>query len=77
MPLLLSVLGHHSEPGDPVLIDWLIHLFQSVVSLGPMAIVIVLGVVIVSDSGRNHGSLPHPARQVQLVIMASLFRNGC
>ena len=48
MPLLLSVLGHHSEPGDPVLIDWLIHLFQSVVSLGPMAIVIVLGVVIVA-----------------------------
>jgi len=48
MPLLLSVLGHHSEPGDPVLIDWLIHLFQSVVSLGPMAIVIMLGVVIVA-----------------------------
>ncbi len=48
MPLLLSVLGHHSEPGDPVLIDWLIHLFQSVVSLGPMAIVIMLGIVIVA-----------------------------
>lgn len=48
MPLLLSVLGHHSEPGDPVLIDWMLHLFHSVVSLGPMAIVIVLGVVIVA-----------------------------
>lgn len=48
MPLLLSVLGHHSEPGDPILIDWMLHLFHSVVSLGPLAIVIVLGVVIVA-----------------------------
>ncbi len=48
MPILLSVLGHHSEPGDPVLIDWMLHLFNSVVSLGPLAIVIALGVVIVA-----------------------------
>ena len=48
MPLLLSVLGHHSEPGDPVLIDWLLHLFHSVVNLGPLAIVILLGIVIVA-----------------------------
>ena len=48
MPLLLSVLGHHSEPGDPVLLDWMLHLFHSVVALGPMAIVIVLGIVIVA-----------------------------
>ena len=48
MPILLSVLGHHSEPGDPVLIDWMLHLFYSVVNLGPLAIVIVLGVIIVS-----------------------------
>ena len=48
MPLLMSILGHHSEPGDPVLIDWLLHLFQSVISLGPLAVVIVLGVVIVA-----------------------------
>ena len=48
MPLLLSVLGHHSEPGDPVLIDWLLHLFHNVVALGPMAIVVVLGVIIVA-----------------------------
>ena len=48
MPILLSVLGHHSEPGAPVLIDWMLHLFNSVVSLGPLAIVIALGVVIVA-----------------------------
>ena len=48
MPILLSVLGHHSEPGDPVLLGWLLHLFYSVVGLGPLAIVIVLGVIIVT-----------------------------
>lgn len=48
MSLLLSILGHHSEPGDPVLIDWMLHLFYSVVNLGPLAIVIALGVVIVA-----------------------------
>ena len=48
MPILLSVLGHHSEPGDPVLLDWLLHLFYRVVGLGPLAIVIVLGVIIVT-----------------------------
>ena len=48
MPPLLSILRHHSEPGDPVLIDWMLHLFYSVVNLGPLAIVIVLGAVIVT-----------------------------
>ena len=48
MPLLLNVLAHHSEPGDPVLIDWMLHLFYSVVNLGPLAIVILIGVVIVA-----------------------------
>ena len=48
MPLLLDIMAHHSEPGDPVLIDWMLHLFHSVVALGPLAIVIVLGVVIVA-----------------------------
>ena len=48
LPLLLSILGHHSEPGDPALIDWMLHLFHSIVSLGPLAIVIVLGAVIVA-----------------------------
>ena len=48
MPILLSVLGHHSEPGDPVLFDWLLHLFSNIVNLGPLAVVIVLGVIIIA-----------------------------
>ena len=58
MPLLLSVLAHHSEPGDPALIEWLLNLFQSVVALGPLAIVIILGAIIVI---------------IPVVIMATFF----
>ena len=48
MSLLLSILGHHAEPGDPVLIEWVMHLFYSIVSLGYLAVIIVLGAVIVT-----------------------------
>ena len=45
---LLSVLAHHDEPGDPVLLSWVLHLFYSIVSLGYGAVVIVLGTIIVT-----------------------------
>ena len=77
MPILLSVLGHHSEPGDPVLLDWLLHLFYSVVGLGPLAIVIVLGVIIVTIPVHDNGSFPHSARQVQhIALMKVEFANN-
>ncbi len=46
--LLLSVLAHHSEPGDPVLMEWIRHQIDSILGLGPAAIVIGLGAVIVA-----------------------------
>ena len=46
--LLLSVLAHHGEPGDPVLFDWIKHQLDSILGLGPGAIVIALGLVIVA-----------------------------
>ena len=46
--LLLSVLAHHGEPGDPVLFDWIKHQIDSILGLGPGAIVIALGLVIVA-----------------------------
>ncbi len=46
--LLLSVLAHHAEPGDPVLFEWIKHQIDSILGLGPGAIVIVLGLVIVA-----------------------------
>ena len=46
--LLLSVLAHHGEPGDPVLFDWIKHQIDSILGVGPTAIVIGLGAVIVT-----------------------------
>ena len=46
--LLLSVLAHHSEPGDPVLLEWIKHQIDSILGLGPATIVIGLGAVIVA-----------------------------
>ncbi len=45
---LLSVLAHHSEPGDPVLMEWIRHQIDSILGLGPAVIVIGLGAVIVA-----------------------------
>ncbi len=45
--VLLSVLAHHSEPGDPVLLAWIRHQIDAIFGLGPAAIVIALGLVIV------------------------------
>ena len=47
MPLL-SITAHHSEPGDPVLIDWIIHIIQSITGLGSLPLVIILGLIVVA-----------------------------
>ena len=41
-------LAHHSEPGDPVLMEWIRHRIDDLTGLGPWAIVIILGVLIVA-----------------------------
>ena len=41
-------LAHHSEPGDPVLLEWIRHQIDALLGLGPGAIVITLGLVIVA-----------------------------
>ena len=46
--MLLSMLAHHSEPGDPVLLGWIKDQIDAILGLGPNAIVIVLGLVIVA-----------------------------
>ena len=42
------ILAHHSEPGDPVLLGWIMHQIDATVGLGPLAIVLALGLVIVA-----------------------------
>ena len=46
--MLLSMLAHHSEPGDPVLLGWIKDQIDALLGLGPSAIVIALGLVIVA-----------------------------
>lgn len=46
--LLLSVLAHQGEPGDPVLFEWIKHQIDSILGVGPGAVVIALGLVIVA-----------------------------
>ena len=41
-------LAHHSEPGDPVLLEWVRHRIDDLTGLGPWAIVVLLGLLIVA-----------------------------
>jgi len=43
----LSALGHHGEPADPALLEWIGHRLDELISFGPLTVVIVLGLVIV------------------------------
>ena len=45
---LLSALAHHSEPSDPVLMEWIKQQIDSVIGLGDLAIVVILGAVVVA-----------------------------
>ncbi|HAL47838.1 MAG: hypothetical protein FI707_08655 [SAR202 cluster bacterium] len=46
MPLL-SALAHHGEPVDPELMDWIRHQIDAIFGLGPGAIVLSLGALMV------------------------------
>ena len=46
--MLLSILAHHSEPGDPELLEWLVHQLDAMLGVGPVAMVVALGLVIVA-----------------------------
>ena len=44
----VAFLAHHSEPGDPDLLEWIRHQIDAIVGLGPLYIVVFLGIVIVA-----------------------------
>ena len=46
--ILLSLLAHHSESGDPDLLDWIKDQLDAIFGLGPLLIVVVLGLVMVA-----------------------------
>ena len=45
--MLLSVLAHHGEPGDPQLLEWIMHQLNTMLGVGPAAMAIGLGILIV------------------------------
>ena len=54
--MLLSVLAHHGEPGDPQLMEWIMHQLNAMLGVGPAAMAIGLGILIVAIPRR--GLLP-------------------
>ena len=44
----LSILTHHGEPGDPELFEWIMHQLNDALGVGPAAMVVGLGLVIVA-----------------------------
>ncbi len=46
--MLLSILAHHSEPGDAELLEWIKHQIDSMTGLGGLSIVIALGLLVVA-----------------------------
>ena len=44
----LSPPVHHSEPADPVLLDWIKHQMDAMVDMEPQTIVLLLAVVILA-----------------------------
>ena len=43
----LGIFAHHSEPGDPILLEWIRHQIDSIFNLGPGAIVLSIGAFVV------------------------------
>jgi hypothetical protein len=48
MGMPLSIPAHHSEPTDPELLEWIIHQVDALLGVGPVAMVVALGLVIVA-----------------------------
>lgn len=44
----LSVLGHHGEPADPTLLEWIGHRIDELVGVGPLALATIFGLAIVA-----------------------------
>ena len=67
--VLLDVVAHQSEAGHPELMDWVKHYLDTVVGLGPLAFVVLLGLAMLAIPGvillmyvvqRRSGSMEQP-----------------
>ena len=41
-----SVVTHHADSIDPTLLEWILHEIETILNLGPVAIVVVIGLVM-------------------------------
>ncbi|MBI4305556.1 MAG: hypothetical protein HY678_04480 [Chloroflexi bacterium] len=46
--MLPSVLGHHGEPADPTLLEWIGDRLRDLISFGPVTVALALGIVILA-----------------------------
>ena len=46
--VLLALLAHQSEAGHPELLEWIKHQLDSLIGLGPLTVVILLGLVMLA-----------------------------
>ena len=46
--ILLGILAHHGEPGDPTLFQWIQDRIDTIFGGGPVLIVTVLGILVVA-----------------------------
>lgn len=44
----MGIRAHHSEPTDSELLEWLTHTVDSVLGLGPVVMVVLIGVVVIA-----------------------------
>ena len=44
----MGIRAHHSEPTDSELLEWLTHTVDSILGLGPLAMVVLIGVVVLA-----------------------------
>ncbi len=44
---LLTTFAHHGEPADPKLLGWLMDLIDQFVSVGPVAVIVIIGAAMI------------------------------
>ena len=44
----MGIRAHHSEPTDSELLEWLTHTLDSILGLGPLVMIVVIGIVVIA-----------------------------
>ena len=44
----MGIRAHHSEPTDSELLEWLLHTVDSILGQGPLVMVVLIGLVVLT-----------------------------